>query len=81
MSSWVATGANQSISPSQVSKAIPADMLTQFGQAAGLSGQDATSALSSLLPALVNGLTPKGQVPQEASMEGMLGGLLKSLGH
>lgn len=56
-------------------------MLSQFGQAAGLNQADAGSALSSLLPALVNGLTPKGQVPKEASLEGMLGGLLKGLGH
>ena len=36
--------------------------------------------LASLLPALVSGLTPQGQVPQAPSLEGMLGGLLGGLG-
>jgi uncharacterized protein YidB (DUF937 family) len=80
MSSWVGTGANQQISPGQLADVLGPDMLSQFGKAAGVSGNDATSALSSLLPALVNGLTPRGQVPQGDSLEGMLGGLLKGLG-
>jgi uncharacterized protein YidB (DUF937 family) len=40
---------------------------------------EAGSVLSSLLPALVNGLTPQGKVPQTTTLEGMLGGVLKGL--
>src|SRR5262245_38773382 len=80
MSSWVGTGANRPISPGQLSDVLGSDMMSQFGKAAGVSGPDASSALSSLLPALVNGLTPRGQVPQTDSLEGMLGGLLTGLG-
>jgi uncharacterized protein YidB (DUF937 family) len=80
MSSWIGTGANQQISPGQLSDVLGPDMMSQFGKAAGVSGGDASAALSSLLPALVNGLTPRGQVPQGDSLEGMLGGLIKGLG-
>jgi uncharacterized protein YidB (DUF937 family) len=80
MSSWIGTGANQQLSPGQLSDVLGPDMMSQFGRAAGVSGADAGDALSSLLPALVNGLTPRGQLPQGDSLEGMLGGLVKGLG-
>jgi uncharacterized protein YidB (DUF937 family) len=80
MSSWIGTGDNQQISPGQLSDVLGPDMMSQFGKAAGVSGADASSALSSLLPALVDGLTPRGQVPQGDSLEGMLGGVMKGLG-
>jgi uncharacterized protein YidB (DUF937 family) len=79
MSSWVGGGPNQAVSPAQLSQALGPDVLGQFGQAAGLSHSDAGSALSSLLPQLVNHLTPNGQVPQAGSLEGALGGLLGGL--
>jgi uncharacterized protein YidB (DUF937 family) len=81
VSSWVGTGPNQPVAPGRLTEALGPDLLSQFGRAAGLSPTDAGSALSSLLPALVNGLTPKGQVPPTDSLEGMLGGLLKGLDH
>jgi uncharacterized protein YidB (DUF937 family) len=80
MSSWIGTGANQTISPGDLSSVLGPDMMSQFGKAAGVPGHEAGSVLASLLPALVNGLTPKGQLPQGNSLEGMLGGMLKSLG-
>jgi uncharacterized protein YidB (DUF937 family) len=80
MASWVGTGANKPVTPGQLSDVLGSDVLKQFGQAAGLSHTEAGSALSALLPVLVNGLTPKGQVPQSSSLESTLGGLLKSLG-
>jgi uncharacterized protein YidB (DUF937 family) len=80
MSSWVGTGSNRPISVEQLSQALGPDMLSQFGKAAGLGTKDAGSALSSILPELINGLTPQGQVPQTQSLVGMLGGLVKGLG-
>src|SRR5262245_9702356 len=53
MSSWIGTGSNQSISPGQLSDVLGADMMSQFGQAAGVPRQEAGSVLASLLPALV----------------------------
>src|SRR5215813_7851618 len=79
MSSWIGTGSNQSISPGQLSDVLGPDVMSQFGKAAGVSGHEAGSVLASLLPALVNGLTPQGKVPQTTTLEDMLGGVMKGL--
>jgi uncharacterized protein YidB (DUF937 family) len=80
MSSWISTGANQSISPSQLGSVLGNDTLSQFAQKAGIGQGEASSVLASLLPSLVNQLTPKGNVPETNSLEDTLGGLLSSLG-
>jgi uncharacterized protein YidB (DUF937 family) len=79
MSSWIGTGTNQPISPGQLSDVLGPDMMSQFGKAAGVPGHEAGSVLASLLPALVNGLTPQGRLPQTTTVEDMLGGMLKGL--
>jgi uncharacterized protein YidB (DUF937 family) len=79
MSSWIGTGANEPISPGQLSDVLGPDMMSQLGKAGDVPTHEAGSVLSSLLPALVNGLTPQGKVPQTTTLEGMLGGVLKGL--
>jgi uncharacterized protein YidB (DUF937 family) len=80
MSSWVSTGANKSISPSQLGNVLGNDTLSQFATKAGIGSGEASSVLASVLPALVNQLTPKGEVPDTNSVESALGGLLSSFG-
>src|SRR5262245_36101740 len=80
MSSWISTGANKSISPGQLETVLGRDTLSQFGRQAGVGAADAGSVLAGLLPGMINGLTPHGQVPPSASLEGALGSLLSSLG-
>lgn len=80
MSSWISTGANKSISAGQIADVLGQDTLAKFGQQAGIGAGDAGSVLAGLLPGLINGLTPKGEVPQAASLEGALGSLLSGLG-
>ena len=46
----------------------------------GMQGSQVTSALAALLPQIINGLTPKGEVPHQNDIGGMLTGLLGSLG-
>jgi uncharacterized protein YidB (DUF937 family) len=79
-SSWVSTGANKSISPSQLESVLGKDTLGQFAKKAGIGSSDAGSVLASLLPELVNQVTPKGKVPEASSLESALGGILSSLG-
>jgi uncharacterized protein YidB (DUF937 family) len=80
MSSWVGGGPNQAISPDELSNTLGPDLMRQFGQAAGVSHEEAGSALSELLPALVNGLTPEGRMPSSSGLEDTLSGLLGQLG-
>jgi uncharacterized protein YidB (DUF937 family) len=82
MSSWISTGPNQGASPGQIEDVFGMDTLTQFSQQAGVPAGQAGSILASVLPALISGLTPQGEVPQATSLEGSIGSLLGSvLGH
>jgi uncharacterized protein YidB (DUF937 family) len=80
MSSWVGGGPNLPIDPGQLASLLGNDTLGQFAQKAGIGQGDAASSLASILPELVNHLTPQGQVPEATSLESTLGSLLGALG-
>ena len=62
--SWVSTGANQAISPDQISKVFGSSpMLGTLAAKAGLSPQDLAQKLSQALPTAVDKLTPGGKIP------------------
>ncbi|VVE30692.1 hypothetical protein PCE31106_03624 [Pandoraea cepalis] len=65
MRSWVGTGSNQPVSADQVAQALgPGGHLQQLADSAGVSQDEAAQQLSSLLPEVVNHLTPNGDLPQ-----------------
>jgi uncharacterized protein YidB (DUF937 family) len=78
-SSWVGTGKNMDVSAEQLSQALggggAGGILAQLAQQAGMSQGDAASGLSQVLPGLIDKLTPNGQLPQQSSLEQMLGSL------
>jgi len=78
INSWIGTGQNRPIEPSQLERMFPNEV-TQMSQQAGLPPQQGGSILAQLLPALVDQLTPRGQVPQQSEMGDLTGQLLKSL--
>ena len=78
MSSWISTGPNPPISADQLKNVLGSDVLAQFATKAGVPHGQAGSVLASLLPAVIDHLTPNGQVPQTNALEGALGGLLSS---
>jgi len=80
VSSWVGGGPNLPVDPGALANILGNDTLGQFAQKAGIGHADAASSLASILPELVNHLTPNGQVPEAASLEGTLGSLLGALG-
>jgi uncharacterized protein YidB (DUF937 family) len=67
--SWVGTGANQSISKSDLAKAVGMDDLDAVAQQTGMPREEVLSALSKHLPEFINQMTPDGRLPteQEAS--------------
>ncbi len=75
--SWVGTGQNLPVSAEQLQSALGSGggggLLAQLAQQAGMSQGDASSQLSQILPGLVDKLTPDGQIPQQDSLEKMLG--------
>jgi uncharacterized protein YidB (DUF937 family) len=80
VNSWVGTGANLPVDAGKLASALGPDLLSQFAKSAGVDHGQAAGSLASILPDLVNQLTPTGQMPDAASLEGMLGGLLGGLG-
>ena len=80
MSSWVGGGPNKPVDPGALGNVLGPDMLSQFAQKAGIGHGDASSVLASVLPELINQMTPQGQVPQGNALDGVLGSLLGQLG-
>jgi uncharacterized protein YidB (DUF937 family) len=77
---WISTGPNPPVTAGQVSEVLGADVLKQFAAKAGVPQGDAGNLLASLLPSVVDHLTPQGTVPQANALESALGGLLSGLG-
>jgi len=80
MSSWVSGGPNKPVDPGHLASALGPDLLRQFAQRAGIGHGDASSVLASVLPELVNQMTPQAQVPQGNDLDSVLGSLLGQLG-
>jgi uncharacterized protein YidB (DUF937 family) len=64
--SWVATGPNQPVTPSQLEQAIGPDVLATLQKQTGLSRDELLARLSRELPDAVDKYTPQGRLPSEA---------------
>lgn len=80
MASWVSGGPNKPVDPGALANVLGPDVLGQFARQAGIGKGDASSVLASILPELVNQMTPQGQVPQGNSLDTTIGSLLGQLG-
>jgi uncharacterized protein YidB (DUF937 family) len=61
--SWVGSGANQTITPSDLSNALGGETLDQVSQETGLTRDQLLAGLSQHLPDFINRLTPNGRMP------------------
>jgi len=61
--SWVGTGPNKQIAPSQLEQAIGADVLETLSTQTGLSKEELLARLSRELPNAVDKYTPQGHLP------------------
>jgi uncharacterized protein YidB (DUF937 family) len=68
VNSWVGTGQNLPISADQIQHVLGSQQVQELAAKAGISPETVTSQLSTLLPSLVDKLTPNGQVPDHASL-------------
>ncbi len=80
VNSWVGTGKNLPISPEQIQQGLGGDLLKQLATQAGLSTEAAGGQLASLLPGLIDKLTPGGKVPDSQLIEQGLALLRGKLG-
>jgi uncharacterized protein YidB (DUF937 family) len=73
VSSWVSTGQNLPASADQITQGLGAGRLQELAQMAGLSEGATANALTSLLPTIIDKLTPNGQVPQAGGIDQLIG--------
>jgi uncharacterized protein YidB (DUF937 family) len=66
--SWVGTGQNQPVSPSQLGQALGPNIIKTLSQITGLSEDDLNKQLSQAIPVIVNTLTPNGRLPTAAEL-------------
>ncbi len=78
--SWIGTGENQPVSADQVKTALGNEQIQQIAGKLGVSNEEASNGLASMLPKIIDKLTPDGKMPDVSSLQGGLGGLMKKLG-
>jgi uncharacterized protein YidB (DUF937 family) len=83
VNSWVGKGENLPISAEQLSGVLGQGALADLASKFGVNTGDLAGQLSSVLPGMVDKLTPGGQLPSTelgngGDLMGMLGGLLKT---
>lgn len=70
--SWVSTGPNQPVGPSDVEHVIGDDLLAELQEKTGLSRAELVQRLATALPDTVHHLTPQGRLPIDNEAEALL---------
>ena len=69
VNSWVGHGPNEPVPPGQLGSALGQNVLAELAQRTGMSQQELLSQLSTVLPQIINHLTPNGRMPTLADLE------------
>jgi uncharacterized protein YidB (DUF937 family) len=67
--SWVGTGENQDVSPTQAESAAGSEVVSQITAKLRLPPEQATQLLSKYVPLVINQLTPNGKVEEGGLLE------------
>ena len=80
--SWVGTGENQPISPDTLQNVLGSDVVGSLASKVGIDPSQASSILAQVLPHVVNGATPNGEVPAGGQVDtsNVLGALTQLAG-
>lgn len=81
VSSWISTGSNLPVSPDALGQALGGDAVAGFASQLGVDPQQGLGMLAKLLPQVVDGLSPQGQLPEglqngQLDLGSLLGGLM-----
>ena len=79
ISSWVSTGKNLPVSGDQIQNVMGKDQIRQIAEKLGFSGEEVSGGLASLLPEIIDKLTPKGTLPESDALLQGLSSLKKGL--
>ena len=75
MSSWLSQGQNQPISQDQLNQVVHNGTLQEVAQKHGIDPSALTGMMSSLLPCLIDKMSPNGQAPDSGMLSQMMKGL------
>src|SRR5579862_231050 len=75
VSSWVGTGQNLPISADQLHNVLQGGALQELAAKSGMDTTQLAGLFSTLLPHVVDKLTPNGQVPDASALSQMMKGL------
>ena len=81
-SSWISTGENQPVSGGQIQHALGGNFIQQIAEQLGSSKSEVSGGLASLLPEIIDKVTPNGSLPEgdqlQQSLELLKGKFLKA---
>lgn len=64
VSSWIGTGQNQPVSGEQIQQVLGDEQIEQIAQKTGTSKEEVAGGLATLLPGIIDKLTPGGTLPE-----------------
>ncbi len=67
--SWVGTGPNKPVTGSQVEQAAGKEQIQQIAQQLGVSESQAADAVATVLPEVVDKVSPEGKLPPEQDLD------------
>jgi uncharacterized protein YidB (DUF937 family) len=79
ISSWIGTGQNQPVTGDQIKNVLGSEQIQLFAQKLGLSSEDISKGIASVLPQIIDHLTPHGQVPDQGALEQQIAALKDKL--
>ena len=69
VTSWIGTGPNQPVTADQIGRVLGPDRIHLIACKLGLAPETVTTQLATVLPALVNHLTPDGALPSSGALQ------------
>jgi putative toxin-antitoxin system antitoxin component (TIGR02293 family) len=69
VNSWIGHGSNEPVQPGQLGSALGQDVLAELSQRTGMSRQELLHQLSTVLPQIIDHMTPHGRVPTAADLK------------
>jgi uncharacterized protein YidB (DUF937 family) len=78
--SWISNGDNQQMATQQVTELLGSDQVTQLAEKFGVSPEQIQSGIASLLPQVINHLTPNGDTSNSDESDNLLNSALGRLG-
>ncbi len=76
VASWVSTGANLPIGADQITAVLGQDRVQKIAAATGMDPATLAGHISTMLPGLIDKLTPDGKLPDGTTAEQIAGGMV-----